>query len=318
MLDVRLKTDCLLKNKTNKRFFLDASVIRMLHFCLGDAVFQNSIRNYIVNGTFQVSQPDQLFANIQSEVNKNQLKLPASIKTILESWIISNAYPVVTASLKNNVISITQKLDNQYIPISILYADKAATIPLTWFQPNEANLEIIINSSITNNTWFIVNKNVVGLFRVNYDESNWKLLIKELMNNISDIIHVENKAQLIDDSFNLALHGELDFDIALDVLNYIKNEVDFIPWTTAKNALLFLENMLRGRPNYNLLEKYIQNITTKIYDKVPLKNILEANHQTRLLRNNVATLACQAGLNTCVREVEATFERFVRFFLLQI
>ena len=51
---------------------------------------------------------------------------------------------------------------------------------------------------------YILNVKATGYFRVNYDEENWRLLIKELKSNAKDSIHRLNRAQIIDDIMSLA------------------------------------------------------------------------------------------------------------------
>lgn len=304
----------------------------MLHAALGDTVFQKSVQNYINNSPFEVSQPNRLFGSIQTTIDQEKAKLPASVKVIFENWLSAENYPVVNASLVFNgdtvFIKITQKelvprhLQNnqekvardQFIPISILYegSQKPYATEITWLEPSHTSLEVTLTPPLANQSWFIVNNGVIGLYRVNYHENNWNLLIKELTNRTSNAISAVNKAQLIDDSFNLARNGELDIKIALDVLKNVKHETDFIPWTAAKNAFIYLENMLRGTVQHDWLEIFIQNITNETYNKVPISNTFEGDHEKRLLRRNVAKLACEAGLSTCVNYVQSVFSNYVR------
>ena len=57
--------------------------------------------------------------------------------------------------------------------------------------------------------WFVFNKQQMGFYRVNYDFANWHELIKILNSDKFKQIHVLNRAQLIDDSLNLAADGYL-------------------------------------------------------------------------------------------------------------
>lgn len=83
-----------------------------------------------------------------------------------------------------------------------------------------------------------------GFYRVNYDSRNWDLLIAEMKNN-SKSVHVLNRAQLIDDSFNLARAGELSYSVPFNLISYLSNEDDFIPWYSVKNSMSYLVERLR-------------------------------------------------------------------------
>lgn len=70
------------------------------------------------------------------------------------------------------------------------------------------------------------------------------MLIDQLEHNYKQI-HVLNRAQLIDDSFNLARAGELSYVIPLTLINYLVKENDFIPMYSALNGLSYLEERSR-------------------------------------------------------------------------
>lgn len=91
---------------------------------------------------------------------------------------------------------------------------------------------------------------MLGFFRVNYTEKNWLSLIKQL-NDSPTAIHVLNRAQLIDDSFNLARAGKLNYTIPLNLVRYLEKEDDIIPWFSALNTLSYvLDRMRRNADGY--------------------------------------------------------------------
>lgn len=57
-----------------------------------------------------------------------------------------------------------------------------------------------------------------GYYRVNYDEANWRLLTQQLLNQHT-AIHVTNRAQILDDAFNLARAGEFSIHSTLCLLS---------------------------------------------------------------------------------------------------
>lgn len=101
------------------------------------------------------------------------------------------------------------------------------------------------------NQWMIVNTQQVGYYRVNYDIDNWKLIVNQLLTNHTQI-HTINRAQIIDDSMDLARAGLLDYHIGLDITKYLINEKEFVPWEAATNAFNFLDNTLRRSESYGL------------------------------------------------------------------
>lgn len=88
-----------------------------------------------------------------------------------------------------------------------------------------------------------------GYYRVNYDAKNWELLIKELTTN-HESIHVANRAQLLDDGFNLARSGMLGYETALGITKYLTKETNFVPWRSARSGFGYINAMLSRTPAY--------------------------------------------------------------------
>jgi len=86
----------------------------------------------------------------------------------------------------------------------------------------------------------------IGYYRVNYDEKNWALLISYLKSDEYNKIHAVNRAQLLDDSLNLARAGVLPYGTALELAEYLVKEEDYIPWYSALTAFTFLNLRLTG------------------------------------------------------------------------
>ena len=85
---------------------------------------------------------------------------------------------------------------------------------------------------------------------MNYDTTNWNLIIKELQ-EIHTNIPPLNQAQLLDDALNLARAGKLPYSLALDLTLYLEQEKDYIPWAAALNALSFLDRRLTNNEGHD-------------------------------------------------------------------
>lgn len=84
----------------------------------------------------------------------------------------------------------------------------------------------------------------LGFYRVNYEENNWLELINQLQDS-PEAIHVLNRAQLIDDSFNLARAGKLNYSIPFELTKYLENENDVIPWYSVMNNYDYVLDRMR-------------------------------------------------------------------------
>lgn len=217
------------------------------------------------------------------------LDLELNIKDIMDTWTLQKGYPVINIDTKcyycnNNYdddyyyINITQNWfllnpistnnnNNQtsdykwYIPFTYTTSNELnfnfETKPI-WFKKNDTSIQIKINNNNNNSneTWLIGNIKHSGYYRVNYDENNWNLLINQLLNNHTKI-DIINRAQLIDDSFNLGRAGLIDQTLFLKITSYLVNETDPLAFQTAFIGLNYIAEMLStNKDQYKLFQVY--------------------------------------------------------------
>ncbi|GLG93877.1 Aminopeptidase 2 [Gryllus bimaculatus] len=156
--------------------------------------------------------------------------------------------------------------------------------------------------------WVIFNVQETGYYRVNYDEKNWNLISKYLNDHANPIddIHYLNRAQLLDDSFNLARAGYLKYKTTLGLADYLSRETDYIPWAAAYSAFSYLNRMLVNHPKYPVFQRYISQLLDKAYQQIEitfLSNSAPESHDEKLLMNRITSLACIAELESCVGHV---------------
>ena len=218
------------------------------------------------------------------------LDLELNIKDIMDTWTLQKGYPVINIDTKcyycNNsyddddyyYINITQNWfllnpisttnnNNQtsdykwYIPFTYTTSNELnfnfETKPI-WFKNNDTSIQIKINNNYNNSneTWLIGNIKHSGYYRVNYDEKNWNLLINQLLNDHTKI-DIINRAQLIDDSFNLGRAGLIDQTLFLKITSYLVNETDPLAFQTAFIGLNYIAEMLSThKDQYKLFQVY--------------------------------------------------------------
>ena len=102
---------------------------------------------------------------------------------------------------------------------------------------------------------------ILGYYRVNYDEKNWRLIIDQL-NEDHNKIHVINRAQLINDALNFASIGLLNYDLALGVTSYLDKETEYFPWYAALNGLEYVGTMLEETASYGNFKVFLHIVTS--------------------------------------------------------
>ncbi|XP_052871181.1 aminopeptidase N-like [Anopheles cruzii] len=152
-----------------------------------------------------------------------------------------------------------------------------------------------------------INKQQTGYYRVNYDKQSWNQLINVLNSDqFEERIPVINRAQLVDDVANLARAGEVSYDVALSLMQYLKRETEYIPWSTAYNALLHLDWMFSASVEYGRFESYMRNLTSFTYRQVGLTGKLD--HMSQLHRDKTLYLACYFGVPQCMSAANSVLE----------
>lgn len=85
---------------------------------------------------------------------------------------------------------------------------------------------------------------------MNYDDTNWGLIAEYLASENFEKIHVINRAQIVDDAFNLARSGRLNYSVLLDVLEYVAQETDYVPLYSFSRGLTYLDRLFAGHDYY--------------------------------------------------------------------
>ena len=150
---------------------------------------------------------------------------------------------------------------------------------------------------------------ISGYYRVNYDTDNWNAIINVLDSSTYRSIHILNRAQLLDDSFNLAKSGYLDFTINLNILKYLRREYELVPITAGFKAIQFMLSHLDDQPFYEDFKNIMLNIIDEIYERVNYpshpeypKTFSENHHAVLKLKVNL--FACRFGATLCVKDAD--------------
>ena len=120
---------------------------------------------------------------------------------------------------------------------------------------------------------------------MNYDSASWDLITQELM-TYHDLIHPFNRAQLLDDSFNIACAGKIEFSVPLNLTKYLKFETEVAPLKSGLFYLKKINSVINDNGSRQLLQNYIDEIQfdfpkreKEIVDHDWGKSCLDSNHR---------------------------------------
>lgn len=85
---------------------------------------------------------------------------------------------------------------------------------------------------------------------------------------------------------DLAWTGQQDYGIALDMINYLHQETDYIPWMATLDSLRSINRLLVRSPVYGLFRAYIRHILKPIYHTLGgLTKVIEDNTDLTALKH---------------------------------
>uniref|UniRef100_A0A8C2Z1S0 Aminopeptidase n=1 Tax=Cyclopterus lumpus TaxID=8103 RepID=A0A8C2Z1S0_CYCLU len=286
-----------------------ASVLRMLSDFLTEEAFTEGLQTYLKRFAFGNAVYTDLWDHLQMAVIAHGINLPDTVKNIMNTWVLQMGFPVVTINTTTGVVSQEHFLldpDSEVTAVSPFNYEWI--VPIKWMktgfiqEPQWLRTTIIeMKAPLTD--WVLANLDVVGYYRVNYDQGNWNRLVDHLKNN-HKLIPVINRAQLVDDAFNLARAKIIPTELALDTTKYLNQERDYMPWESALSNLDFFYLMFDRSEVYGPMQNYLRNQVTPLFDYY--KNMTDDwskvpdGHMDQYNQVNAISMACRTDLEECL------------------
>lgn len=301
-----------------------AAVLRMLSEFLSEPVFARGLSSYLNTFAFGNTVYTDLWDHLQQAVESTPgVEIPHTVHEIMNRWTLQMGFPVVTIDTRTG--SISQKhflLD----PDSLV--DRPSQYNYTWFVPikwmksgvdqkqfwllhqTDSNTDM----KVSGNNWVLANTNVSGYFRVNYDPENWDRLIMLLSSN-HKALSAMNRAQIIDDAFNLARAKIINTTLALKTTKYLSKERGNIPWESALKNLNYYILMFDRTEVFGALKGYLKKQIQPLYDhfKVMTENWTKVpeGHEDQYNQMNAIAVGCNMGVEGCIELTKNWFRQWM-------
>ncbi|XP_061480498.1 aminopeptidase Q [Rhineura floridana] len=300
-----------------------ASIIRMLSSFVTERLFIKALNSFLNAFSFSNAVQDDLWNHIQKVIDEqNDLQLPAPVKVIMDSWTCQYGFPLLTVNLSTGNISqehfFSEKRKNKtnnmwMIPISWI---RSGTVqPLVWLD-KRSKIFPEMKISDSEHDWIILNVNMTGYYRINYDQTHWRRLAKVLEND-PKAIPVVNRLQLMADAFQLRRSGYTEYNTPLYLTKYLEKEDDILVWNMALSELEVYNWGLiwNDYELYPVLKKYILPRISPIYHHYAYLlrqsfEVLEADFHTLRIENILKT-ACWFGLRDCLDLASEIFTKWM-------
>ncbi|NWW11749.1 AMPN Aminopeptidase, partial [Oreocharis arfaki] len=289
-----------------------ASVLRMLSDFLSEDIFKEGLRSYLHTFAYSNTIYADLWVHLQEAVDNSSVQLPDSISNIMDRWTLQMGFPVVTVDTRTGTINQTH-----FLLDSTSSVDRPSVFNYTWIIPITWMIDSSQGSSTywltgvtdTNNqfrlnspSWLLLNLNVTGYFRVNYNQENWDQLLNQLATD-HEVIPVINRAQIIDDAFNLARAKYVDVTLALNTTRFLSQERAYMPWQAALSNLQYYQLMFDRSEVFGAMSRYIKKQVTPLFTYY--KNItndwqdIPPGLMVQYNEINAISTACSYGITEC-------------------
>jgi len=295
-----------------------ASVIRMCLNVLGEDTFKRGITRYLNSKAYGNAVQDDLWNALNDQAAIDGIILPATIKTIMDTWTMKQGYPLIkvireyenggaTVHQERFVVDTEPSLDGSDEPVykwwvPLTFTSLDTPIKSAWMNDKD-DTKHLVSLAAADDQWVIFNVDQVGYYRVTYDETNYDLIEQQLLDSHENI-STKNRAQLMDDSLNLARANMLPYERALNMTLYLQSERDYLPWRAAATALTYLDTILCDSKAYNDWKNYLTTVIAPLYEAVQFKENADDSHLLILTRTIAAQWACKLGFQDCVQNAQ--------------
>ncbi|MBN3287948.1 AMPN Aminopeptidase, partial [Polyodon spathula] len=287
-----------------------ASVLRMLSEFLTEDVFVEGLRTYLKEFQYSNTVYQDLWAHLQMvsfHTGSPQSFFIRWKQIILWPFLESenyNSQALSACSSQNAPITphLTLSLPHRQMP-SIHLQHRVHDIADT-----NANMKTV------GVEWLLANINCTGYFRVNYDKENWNRLLHQMETN-HIMIPVINRAQLIDDAFNLARARYIPTTLALDTTKYLSKDTEYMPWESSIDNLGYFSLMFDRTEVNGPMQAYLRKQVTPLFDyyEVITANwtVLPPGHTEQYNQINAVSVACKNGVKKCQELASSLYQEWM-------
>ena len=284
-------------------------LIRMMESFLTPSTFRTGLADYFSQFAYSNAVQDDLWDVLGEAGHRTGTLSPeVSLATVMDTWTLQKGYPVVTVSFMDLCGGSVMQLKQEKFWLA---GASSAEDEFTWWIPITY---LLVESQETGFYWlnetfgsiplldrpveepYVLNLNQEGYYRVNYPEKNWNALTSMLLANTTSL-SPQTRAQLLDDSLNLARAGFLPYSVALNMTRYLAKELDLVPWNSVLNyGLSYLDVRFHSSENdYTLLQNYLRYLLELVYGTAESEDLVGEK-----LRYLVMTWSCYLESSTCL------------------
>uniref|UniRef100_A0A669DTI5 Aminopeptidase n=1 Tax=Oreochromis niloticus TaxID=8128 RepID=A0A669DTI5_ORENI len=270
-----------------------AAVLRMLSEFLTEPVFARGLSSYLNTFAFGNTVYTDLWDHLQQAVeNTPGIHIPHSVEKIMNHWTLQMGYPVVTIDTRTG--SITQKH-------FLLDPDSTKYVGFVQWHFSYCIFSVL---------HFIILNVKLNCFVL------YSLLPLYVTFFFFQAVSIINRAQIIDDAFNLARAKIISTTLALRTTKYLSKERDYIPWESALRNLNYYILMFDRNEVYGVLQAYLKKQIQPLFEhfKTITSNWtrVPTGHTDQYNQINAIGIACSAGVEGCRELIKSWYREWMK------
>ncbi|XP_047273133.1 leucyl-cystinyl aminopeptidase isoform X1 [Homo sapiens] len=287
-------------------YFKGSSLLLMLKTYLSEDVFQHAVVLYLHNHSYASIQSDDLWDSFNEVTNQT-----LDVKRMMKTWTLQKGFPLVTVQKKGKELFIQQERFFLNMKPEIQPSDTSYLwhIPLSYVTEgrNYSKYQSVSlldkKSGVINLTeevlWVKVNINMNGYYIVHYADDDWEALIHQLKIN-PYVLSDKDRANLINNIFELAGLGKVPLKRAFDLINYLGNENHTAPITEALFQTDLIYNLLEKLGYMDLASRLVTRVFKLLQNQIQQQTWTdEGTPSMRELRSALLEFACTHNLGNC-------------------
>ena len=293
-----------------------ASVIRMLHNYIGNEAFRQGMKGYLTKFSYKNTLTADLWASLEAASGK-------PVGKVMSTWTGQMGFPVIKIkrSPGEKTLTLTQeKFDadggnsdegkhfHWNVPIKILTSNGLVQEFLLEDKSMTVSLE-----NLEDQTWYKVNPEFVGYYRVAYDDAdvnNMEMLKAAIQ---SQTLSEVDRLGLLDDLFALVQAGKAKTVDALKLMDAFKDkEESYVCWSAIVNCLVKLRIILSDSKFYEShFQPFTVDLMSNISNQIGWEKINDEHHTKSLLRGQIlGWMGCNGHVPT-ITEARRRFDEHV-------
>ncbi len=295
-----------------------ASVIRMLEQFLSPEVFRQGLHKYLSANKYQNAQTVDLWDALE-EVSRQP------VTEIMNTWTSQMGYPVVSVTSETSNKGLTLKLSQERFVYDNILSEETATkmqwqVPVRVLVPEDdkpSGISIISepNSSVTlpnvsgQPSWFKLNPEQTGFFRVNYTSKDWQNLIPGIE---AHLLSATDRLGIQNDAYALSKAGLLPVTQFLSLANAYKSESDASVWSDLASNLKEIETLISDEGFYGAYKTFARDLFKNAAQEIGWTPKTGEGHLEALLRSTVLSQAGNYGDTQVLNEAKSLFNKYLQ------